>query len=310
MSGLRNNFASVLHRIGLRDPNLIVLVGDISHYRLQPFAKDCPGRYYNIGICEPTIVNMAAGLSKVGFYPVVHTISPFIVERSFEQLKLDFCYQELGGNIMTAGSAFDYAYLGCTHHCYNDFGLLKTLPGTQLFYPCSETELECLFSQVYQLKALNYFRLPMFEHGISIEREKIIPGKGIMISQGKDVTLVAIGTQLKSAYASLSLLHKRGLSADLIYIHTLKPLDDALITSSLERTRKGIVIEEHGIYANAFDDILRVSYRITDLRLSSVSIPHRFLRDYGSYQEYCQRLGFSAEGITHKVLNELFDGTL
>src|SRR3989344_6110182 len=98
MSSLRDTFAEVLHRVGKEESNLVVLVGDISDFRLQPFAKDCPGRYYNVGICEPTIVNMAAGLSKVGFYPVVHTIAPFIVERSFEQLKLDFCYQNLGGN--------------------------------------------------------------------------------------------------------------------------------------------------------------------------------------------------------------------
>ena len=135
MPSLRDTFCDVLHSVGREDPNLVVLVGDISHFRLQPFAQDCPGRYYNIGICEPTIVNMAAGLAKVGLFPVVHTISPFIVERSFEQLKLDFCYQGLGGNIVTVGSAFDYSSLGCTHHCYSDFALLKTLPDPLLTRP-------------------------------------------------------------------------------------------------------------------------------------------------------------------------------
>src|SRR3989338_8781678 len=130
MTSLRDTFTNTLHQVGKEDPNLVVLVGDISHFRLLNFAKDCPGQYYNIGICEPTIVNIAAGLSKVGFHPVVHTISPFIVERSFEQLKLDFGYQKLGGNIVTVGSAFDYSSLGCTHHCYNDFALIKTLQGS------------------------------------------------------------------------------------------------------------------------------------------------------------------------------------
>lgn len=98
---IRQQFADTMLEVGQNDPNLVVLLGDISHFILQPFAKACPGRYYNVGICEPTIVSMAAGLAKVGFYPVVHTIAPFIVERSFEQIKLDFCYQQLDGNLVT-----------------------------------------------------------------------------------------------------------------------------------------------------------------------------------------------------------------
>ena len=199
MSTLRNTFADVLHKIGLEDPNLVVLVGDISHFRLQPFAKDCPGRYYNIGICEPAIVNMAAGLSKVGLFPVVHTISPFIVERSFEQLKLDFGYQDLGGNIVTVGSAFDYSQLGCTHHCYSDFGLLKTLPNTHLFYPATTGEFDILFRQSYNRRQLNYFRIPMHGHEMDFPTENIVCGKIIRILEGEDLSLIAVGSQLQTA---------------------------------------------------------------------------------------------------------------
>ena len=100
MKKLRLEFADTMLEIGLNDPRLVVMVGDISHGILQPYAKACPGRYYNIGICEPTIVNMAAGLNKTGLIPVVHTIAPFITERSYEQIKLDFGYQNLSGNIV------------------------------------------------------------------------------------------------------------------------------------------------------------------------------------------------------------------
>ena len=90
MKKLRQQFADTTLELGTQDPRLVVLVGDISHGILQPFAKTCPDRYYNIGICEPSIVNMAAGLNKVGLIPVVHTIAPFITERAYEQIKLDF----------------------------------------------------------------------------------------------------------------------------------------------------------------------------------------------------------------------------
>lgn len=90
---IRQQFADTMLEVGQNDPNLVVLLGDISHFIMQPFAKACPGRFYNIGICEPTIVSMAAGLAKVGFYPVVHTIAPFILERSFEQQKILICHK-------------------------------------------------------------------------------------------------------------------------------------------------------------------------------------------------------------------------
>ena len=95
---MRKTFYDTMLEVGQSDPKLVVLVSDIGHFGLQPFAKVCSGRYYNIGICEQTIISIAAGLAHAGLYPVAHTIAPFFVERSFEQIKLDFGYQELGGH--------------------------------------------------------------------------------------------------------------------------------------------------------------------------------------------------------------------
>ena len=307
VASLRDSFAEVLHRVGKEDPNLVVLVGDISHFRLQPFAKDCPGRYYNVGICESTIVNMAAGLAKVGFYPVVHTISPFIVDRSFEQLKLDFCYQKLGGNIVTVGSAFDYANLGCTHHCYGDFALLKTLPGTQIFYPATEVEFETLFRQSYNHGTLNYFRVPMQGHPYDFDPKQIKAGKAIRLQAGEEVTIIAVGSQLRTALDAMEPLNQLGVSVDLIYIHTVKPFDEALINASLFKTHKCLVIEEHSVFGGVFDDVLRASRIIENVRYASIAIPNTFIREYGTYQQHCQRLGFSVEGILRKVKDELLN---
>ncbi len=154
---MRQQFVDTMINIGKTDSNLVVLVGDISHFIFQSFAKACPGRYYNVGICEPTIISMAAGLAKTGLYPVAHTIAPFIIERSFEQLKLDFCYQQLGGSIVTVGSVFDYSNLGCTHHCYGDFALLKTLQNTEIIYPACPNEFDTLFRQTYKNNNLTLF---------------------------------------------------------------------------------------------------------------------------------------------------------
>ena len=155
---VRKQFADTMLKVGLQDSKLVVLLGDIGHFAMQPFAQACPGRCYNIGICEPTIVGMASGLAKIGFHVVAHTIAPFLVERSFEQIKLDFCYQKLGGNLVTVGSAFDYGNLGCTHHCYNDAALIKTLPATQCTYPSTAVEFDTLFRQSYNNNFLTVFR--------------------------------------------------------------------------------------------------------------------------------------------------------
>ena len=103
---IRQEFASTMLEVGKKDKNLVVMVGDISHGILKPFAKVCKNRYYNIGICEPATVNMAAGLSKVGLNPVVHTIAPFLIERCYEQIKLDFAYQKLSVNLVSVGQNY------------------------------------------------------------------------------------------------------------------------------------------------------------------------------------------------------------
>jgi transketolase len=300
---LREEFADTMLEVGKKDSNLIVLIGDISHFILQPFAKACPERFYNIGICEPTIMNMAAGLSKVGFFPVVHTIAPFLVERSFEQIKLDFGYQKLGVNIVSVGSAFDYSSLGSTHHCYDDFALLKNVDGMQIIYPASCNEFNTLFKETYNNGFPTYFRIPESQHGLELDNIKF--GKGIKIKSGKDLTIIALGPQLKTALKSVEALEKLKLSPEIIYMHTIKPLDDVLVNESLSKTKRCLVVEEHNMYGGVFDDVLRCSKDINGVRYSSINIGNNFIHEYGTYDQHCKRLGFSVEGIVKKVQEEL-----
>ncbi len=287
--------------VGQKDPNLVVMVGDISHFILQPFAKACPGRYYNIGICEPTIISMAAGLAKLNFYPVAHTIAPFLIERAFEQIKLDFCYQQLGGNLVTVGSAFDYSNLGCTHHCYDDFALLKTLPGVQITYPASPVEFDTLFRQAYRNGTLTLFRIPAHQHGQGFSVNEMQFGKGIKVSDGSNLTIIATGPQLQSALAAQDTLGDMGWNAEILYIHTIRPLDADLIRASVSKTRRVLVVEEHMQSGGLGDDVLRATHNIPDVRYSFIALPDTFVTEYGSYQDHCQKLGLTREGILNRV---------
>lgn len=297
---IRQQFADTMLQIGQADSKLVVLVGDISHFNLQPFAKACPGRYYNVGICEQAIISMAAGLSKVGLHPVAHTISPFIIERALEQIKLDFCYQQLGGSLITVGSAFDYSNLGCTHHCSNDFALLKTYQRTQIMYPASINEFHELFCQTYQNEYLSYFRIPESQHNEEI-REKIVLGKGIKITEGRNLTIVVTGPHLHTALSAKDGLQALGWEPEILYIHTIRPLDVELIRNSIGKTRNVIVIEEHMQSGGLGDDVLRASRDIEAVTFSSLSIPDVFVTEYGTYEEHCGRLGFTREGILARV---------
>ena len=300
-NAIRQQFADTMLAVGQEDPELVVLIGDISHFLLQPFAKACPGRFYNIGICEPTIISMAAGLAKVGFFPVVHTIAPFILDRSFEQLKLDFCYQGLGGTLITVGSAFDYANLGCTHHCYDDFARLKALPNTQVIYPASLLEFDALFRQTYRNGLLTLFRLPAHLHEQTFGREEIRVGKGLRVVEGANLTLIATGPQLRNAVAAQEPLREMGWDPEILYFHTLRPLDRELIRESVRKTGCVLVIEEHSWSGGLGDDVLRATHDLGGIQYASLSIPDAFVRDYGTYEGHCEALGLSRDGIVRTV---------
>lgn len=298
---VRQQFADTMLAVGQEDPRLVVLVGDISHFILQPFAEACPGRYYNVGICEPTIVSMAAGLSKVGFRPVVHTIAPFLIERSFEQIKLDFCYHMLAGNIVTTGSAFDYSNLGCTHHCYGDFALLKTLQNVQIVYPASAIEFDALFRSAYANSFLTIYRMTANQHGVEFTAADIVLGRGVKVMDGGNLTIIATGSQLGNALAARALLAAKGWDAEVLYIHTIRPLDAELIRASAAKTRRVVVVEEHLRSGGLGDDVRWIAQGLESVSVASISIPDRFITEYGSYQEHCEALGLTAEGILRRV---------
>lgn len=301
MKKLRQEFADTMLEVGPQDPRLVVMVGDISHGILQPFAAACPNRYYNIGICEPTIVNMAAGLNKTGLIPVIHTIAPFITERAYEQIKLDLGYQMLSTNIVSVGGAFDYAQLGCSHHCYTDVSLISHLKRGVVLLPGSPAEFNKLFKEVYLNGMINYFRLPEHTHGIEFKPEDIRFGKGICVREGGDATIAVIGTQLRNAMIAAQILAEKGVFVDVLYFHTLKPFDAELLRTSVLKTRRFLTVEELSAHDGLYNLCLRACVGINDLGTEQIAIED-FVHGYGTYEELCSHVGMSPEGIIRSVL--------
>ena len=166
---MRKAFAESMIELAEKDDKLVLLIGDISHYLLKDFEDRFPDRFFNAGICEQSIVGVAAGLAMEGYRPVVHTIAPFCVERAYEQIKVDLCYQELDVTIISVGSSFDYAHLGCTHHCYEDISILRPLPNIDLFVPGTSSEYKKLINDSWNNGRSKYFKLTKTEHNNIID---------------------------------------------------------------------------------------------------------------------------------------------
>ena len=269
--------------IGLKDKRLVVLVGDISHGILKQFAEKCKNRYYNIGICEPSIVNLSAGLSKVGLIPVVHTIAPFLIERAYEQIKLDFGYQKLPINLISVGGSFDYSKLGCSHHCYSDISLLSHFKRSNLIIPGSKNEFKILFKKVYKLNSINYFKLPNLSHNYNFKEKQISFGKLIKVKDGIDVTICVTGYHLKTVLEVQQELKKK-ISLDILYFHTLKPFDFNNVRKSLIKTKKLLCIEELSAHDGLYNLCLKSAVGIADIKVEQIAISD-FIHNYGSYED-------------------------
>lgn len=302
MKKLREVFAETMLEVGPNDENLVVMVGDISHGILQPFAKECPNRYFNIGICEPAMVNLACGLSKVGLNPVVHTIAPFITERAYEQIKLDFGYQKLNLNLISVGGSFDYAQLGCSHHCYTDVSLISHLKRGVVVLPGSPIEFKKLFKDIYRNDSINYFRLPEVPHGVEFSESEIQFGKGIKVRDGSDITIAVIGTQLKNAIKAADNLLSKGISCEILYFHTIKPFDDFIVNQSVSKTKNLVTLEELSSHDGLFNLCLKSCMDIDGVSYKQMAVTD-FIHGYGSYEELCVKAGLSSQDLEKNITN-------
>jgi transketolase len=306
MINMRQTFANTVTDLAQVDQNIVIMVADISHGIFGEFREKIKNRYYNIGICEPAIVNMAAGLNKVGINPIVHTIAPFLITRSFEQIKLDFGYQNLNINLVSVGGSFDYTKLGCSHHSYEEVAILKHFARAQIFLPGSNIEFETLFRQHYKDNKINYFRITEYPHEYKIDINATKKIYSFKIRDGKDLTIVALGNQLKNAIKVAEILvSEYGIESDIVYFNSIKPFEAKIFMQSISKNKKFICIEELSQSGGLYEECLKESLKIEDkIRSEHVSITD-FIHDYGSYDQLSEIAGLSVKNIIQKAKNLL-----
>lgn len=282
---MRKQFRDTILDLSQSDDKIVIILGDVSVYLFNDFKEKYPDRFYNMGICENTLISVAAGLSSQGFYPFVHTIAPFVTERSFEQIKLDMCYNRFSGNIVSCGASFDYAWDGATHHCYTDVGILRMLPGIEVLQPGSRKEVDILIRSQYKSNQPTYFRLSDHPHNIDIPVEF---GRGVVLKNpGSRLTVMTAGPLLGNVFEAC-----RDLDVNLVYFHTIKPIDKELI-ANFKETRILVVQDAFGLYEAICE--------VPGLSLCYRGLPDEFCSWYGTVNDIRKKIGLDVPSIRQFV---------
>lgn len=286
---MRRQFKDTFQDLAASDASLVLLLGDVSVYLFRDFQERAPERFYNLGICENTIISTAAGLSSQGLTPVAHTIAPFLTERCYEHIKLDLSYNRFPASIVTCGASFDYAWDGATHHCFTDLELMRMLPNMEVFQPGSEKELDVLFRQRYNSANVKYFRLSDHPHTIDLDVEY---GKGVVLKDsGAALTVMTAGPILGNVLEAC-----RDLPVNLVYFHTIKPIDTELVA----RYRNTRVLTVHDAFG-----LKEAVHEVPDMRGAHHGVTGEFCSCYGKLENARSAYGLDVAGIAERVRAEL-----
>lgn len=270
--------------------NTALLLVDIGAYPFRDLIERYPQRAKNIGVFEPGTVSLAAGLSLTGIMPIVYGISPFIVQRSLEQLKLDFVYQKIGGNFITTGAAYDFSTLGYSHYCPEDVATLRLLPGMEILTPGTPEQFVQLFRECRFHKSPSYFRMTDHCNSKQVEVEF---GKAAVLRHGSKATVIAIAEQLDSTLAACA-----DLDVTVLYYTTLAPFDKKTLRGTVAGDR---VFVSAPLYTGSLYPDIIDALGGRAIRLDSADIPLRVLRSYGQKAEKDAALGLDAAGIRWRL---------
>lgn len=282
---MRKQFKDTAAALAEKDDKVVVILGDISHFLFRDFQEKHPDRFFNMGICEGTLISVAAGLSSQGFHPFVHTIAPFITERCLEQIKVDLGYNRFGANILSTGASFDYAWDGATHHCYGDLAILRLIPGMEVIQPGSKKELDILLRSQYDNGKPTYFRLSDNPHTLDVPARF---GKGHVMKDGNaPVTVMTAGPILGNVMEACA-----DLDVNVVYFSTIKPIDKELI-ARYRRTRIVVVHDAHGLYEAVCE--------VPELSVSYHGLPDQFCVWYGTVHDIRKKIGLDPAAIRKSV---------
>jgi len=247
----RKAYGEALVEIGKKNPNLVVLDADLSKStKTMMFAKEYPERFFEMGIAEANMISTAAGLASCGKLPFVSTFAVFATGRVYDQIRMDIAYSKANVKIFATHGGISVGKDGASHQMIEDLALMRVLPNMTVLAPSDAVETKRIVELMAEKKGPIYARVGRADAPVIYEEEYMKTleiGKGLVVEEGEDLTIIACGTMVEPALEARNELKKQKISVRIIDMHTLKPFDQKLLLKCIKETGNIITAEEHSI---------------------------------------------------------------
>ncbi|MBI3985217.1 MAG: 1-deoxy-D-xylulose-5-phosphate synthase [Candidatus Levybacteria bacterium] len=301
---MRTTFLNTLYQLAQNNKDIMLITGDLGFSVFEKYIEKFPRQYLNAGVAEQNMTGLAAGLATEGKTPFIYSIVPFVTMRNFEQIRNDICYQNLNVKIVGVGAGFSYGPYGHTHHGLEDIGVLRTLANLTIFCPGDPKEVEFVTRQALKIKGPVYIRLGKAgEPVIHNTKSKLEVGKGAIITDGKDLTIIATSTMLYRAFEVSKILAKKGFSVRVVSMHTIKPFDSNIVIDSAKKTRAIFSLEEHSIIGGLGSAVSEVlAENSFSIKFKRLGVQDRFTKVIGNQEFMREANNLSIDSVVNTIL--------
>ena len=299
----RESYGNALVEMGAIYDNLVVLDADLAAAtQTGIFKKAYPERHIDCGIAECNMVGVAAGLAATGKIPFVSSFAMFEAGRAFEQVRNSVGYPKLNVKIGATHAGISVGEDGATHQCNEDIALMRTIPGMVVINPSDDVEARAAVKAAIEHQGPVYLRFGRLATPVINDRSdyKFELGKGVVLREGKDVTIIATGLCVAESLAAADMLEKDGISAKVINIHTIKPLDEELVIAAAKETGKVVTVEEHSVIGGLGSAVCDCLSEKCPTKVLKVGVNDTF-GESGPAVQLIHKYGLDAEGIYTKV---------
>ena len=306
-SATRVAYGNALVELGKTHENIVVLDADLAvATRSEEFRKVFPERHIDCGVAEANMVGIAAGLAACGHVPFVTSFAMFLAGRAFEQIRNSVGYPHLNVKFGASHGGISVGEDGATHQCNEDIALMRTIPGMVIINPADSVEAAAAVKAAYEHEGPVYLRfgrmaIPVFNDAETYDFQL---GKGIILREGKDCTIIATGLCVSESLSAADILAEHGVDAQVIIIHTIKPIDEALIISAAQKTKRIFTVEEHSVIGGLGSAVADVLSENCPTKLTKLGIKDKYGHS-GSAKALLHEAGLDAEGIANSVLGNL-----
>jgi len=305
-SDTRSGFGAGLSELGETNPNVVALCADLTgSLKMNDFRDKYPSRFFQVGIAEANMMGIAAGMTIGGKIPFTGTFANFSTSRVYDQIRQSIAYSGKNVKLCASHAGLTLGEDGATHQVLEDIGMMKMLPGMTVINPCDYNQTKAATIAIADHIGPVYLRFGRPKVPIFIpENTPFEIGKALLISEGVDVSIFATGHLVWEAVKAVEALAKKGISAELINIHTIKPLDESSILSSVSKTKCVVTAEEHQIAGGMGESIAQLLAKNNPLPIEFVGVNDKF-GESGKPKDLMVKYGLDSINIinaTHRVL--------